>query len=79
MKREHLLGIVGTLSMVWLLAGCGGFLGGAAVGGAGAATAYEYQQREEMKELEEEFEAGRISREEYLKRKEEISERSLVQ
>jgi hypothetical protein len=79
MKREHMLGIVGAVSMVWLLSGCGGFLGGAAIGGAGAAGAYEYQQREAMKELEEEFAQGRITRDEYLQRKEEISERSLIQ
>lgn len=79
MKHKQLLGIAGALSMVWLLAGCGGFLGGAAVGGAGAAGAYEYQHREELKELEEDFEQGRITREEYLERKQEIRDRSITQ
>ena len=78
MKRTQLLGIVSALSMVWLLVGCG-FLGGAALGGAGAATAYEYQAKQALDELEEEFKQGRISREEYLERKEAIQERSLVQ
>ncbi len=77
MKRTQMLGIGGALSMLWLLAGCG-FLGGAALGGAGAATAYEYQHKEALEELEHDFAQGRVSREEYLERKEAIRERSLV-
>lgn len=77
MKRRQLLGTLGALLMVWLLAGCG-FLGGAAVGGAGAATAYEYQHKQAREELEQDLEHGRITREEYLERKEAIGERSLV-
>jgi hypothetical protein len=77
MKRRQFLSIVGALSMMWLLAGCTA-LGGAAVGGAGAATAYEYQHKQALEELEQDLEQGRITREEYLERKEAISERSLV-
>lgn len=77
MKHRQFLSITGALSMAWLLAGCG-FLGGAAVGGVGAATAYEYQHKEALEELERDFEQGRITREEYLERKEAIGERSLV-
>ncbi|MFA7097962.1 MAG: hypothetical protein WC383_15945 [Gammaproteobacteria bacterium] len=57
-----------------LLSGCG-FLAGTAVGAAGG---YEYQNRERMDQLEKDYEAGRISREEYEKRKEEIEERSVA-
>lgn len=77
MKRRQWLGILGALSMTWLLAGCAA-LGGAAVGGAGAAAAYEHQHKQALEELEEDFKQGRISRQEYLERKEAIRERSVV-
>lgn len=54
------------------------FVGGAAVGAVGAGAGYEYQKHKQMKRLEEDFKAGRISKEEYLKRKEQISEGSLI-
>jgi hypothetical protein len=71
--------------LVFLLAGLLGavgcsrqFYGGAAVGAAGTAGAYEYQAHEAMQELEDDFKAGKISREEYDRRKREIEERSLI-
>jgi len=78
MQCKHAVGMVGVLSIVWLLAGCGGFIGGAAVGGAGAATAYEYQHREALQQLEQDLEEGRITREEYLERRQAIREPSVV-
>jgi len=78
MQRKKALGVVAVVSTVWLLAGCGGFIGGAAVGGAGAATAYEYQHRDALKQLEQDLEEGRITREEYLERRQAIRERSVV-
>lgn len=54
------------------------FVGGAAVGAGGAGAAYEYQNKSALDELEEDFESGQISKEEYLRRKKEIEERSLV-
>lgn len=47
---------------------------GAAVGGA----AYEYSNKRAMDDLREEYEAGRITREEYEMRKKKIEERSVV-
>lgn len=47
---------------------------GAAVGGA----AYEYSNKRAMDELEKDLSAGRISQEEYDRRKKEIEKRSLV-
>lgn len=47
---------------------------GAASGGA----AYEYSNKLAMDKLREDFVAGRISREEYERRKREIEDRSLV-
>ncbi|MCF8061014.1 MAG: hypothetical protein K9M82_00725 [Deltaproteobacteria bacterium] len=54
------------------------FWGGAAVGAAGAGAAYELQKKKQMDRLEEDFEQGRISREEYLERKKEIQEGSII-
>ena len=59
------------------LGGCA-FLGGAAVGAAGAGTAYEVKNKEKLDELDEEYAEGRISRDEYLRRKREIDEGSVV-
>ena len=47
---------------------------GAAAGGA----AYEYSNKRAMDQVEEDYAAGRITREEYERRKQEIEERSLV-
>ncbi len=59
--------------------GCSrGFVGGAAVGAAGTGAAYEYQKHKQMKRLEDDFESGRISKDEYLKRKKQISQGSLI-
>lgn len=53
-------------------------IGGAAVGAAGVGAAYEYQNKKQMDRLEEDFKAGRISKEEYLKRKEDIKSGSII-
>ncbi|MDT8403447.1 hypothetical protein [Sulfuriflexus sp.] len=47
---------------------------GAAAGGA----AYEYSNKRAMDELQQEYDAGRINRDEYERRKKEIEKRSLV-
>lgn len=47
---------------------------GAAAGGA----AYEYSNKRAMDALEEDYKAGRITEEEYERRKKEIEERSVV-
>lgn len=52
--------------------------GGAAVGVGAAGAAYEYQNKRTMDALEEDFKAGRITEDEYNRRKEEVKSRSLV-
>lgn len=47
---------------------------GAAAGGVG----YEYSNKRAMDQLKEDLDAGRITQEEYDRRKEEIEDRSLV-
>jgi len=60
-------------------AGCSrGFVGGAAVGAGGAGAAYEYSNKKALDALEEDFKAGRIDKNEYMRRKSEIESRSLV-
>ncbi len=62
------------------LTGCSrGFYGGAAVGAAGAGAAYEYQAHKAIEDLKADYEAGKITKEEYERRKKEIQERSLTQ
>lgn len=51
----------------------GGVIGGAAIGGA-----YEYQNKRALDQLEHERRSGRISEEEYHRRREEIDDRSLL-
>ena len=49
-------------------------VGGAAVGGA----AYEYSNKRAMDALKEDYDKGRITQEEYDRRKKEIEKRSIV-
>lgn len=53
-------------------------IGGAAAGAAGVGAAYEYQNKKQMDRLEEDFKAGNITKEEYLKRKEDIKSGSII-
>ena len=63
-----------------MLVGCGSrsLWGGAAAGAAATGGAYEYQNKRAMDDLEEEYRSGRITGEEYERRKDEIEDRSLV-
>ncbi|MEZ4601203.1 MAG: hypothetical protein R2940_15545 [Syntrophotaleaceae bacterium] len=71
-----------TLSLALMLAvtsGCSrSFVGGAAIGAGGAGAAYEYQNKKALDDLENDLEAGRINQDEYLRRKKEIQQRSLI-
>jgi hypothetical protein len=49
-----------------------------AVGAGAAGAAYEYQNKMVLESLEDDWKAGRISQDEYLRRKKEIEIRSLV-
>ena len=55
-----------------------GVVGGAALGAAGAGAAYEYQNKKQLDQLEQDFEAGKIDKEEYQKRKKDIQSGSLI-
>ncbi len=75
--------IIGTFLIISLLGisqtGCSGrFWGGAAAGAVGTGAVYEYQKKKQMDQLDQDFESGTISREEYLRRKEEIRKGSII-
>lgn len=61
------------LAALAALPGCMLAVGAGATGGA-----YEYQNKQALEELEEQYEAGEISKEEYLRRKREIEGRSAI-
>jgi len=62
-----------------MIQGCGrGTLGGAAIGAAGVGAAYEYQNKRQMDRLNEDFQAGRISKDEYDRRKKDIESGSII-
>jgi hypothetical protein len=79
MGKQFIVSILALLLMGSLTAGCSkDLVGGAVLGGAGVGAAYEYQNKRQMDRLEEDFKAGRIDREEYIKRKEQISKGSII-
>lgn len=66
--------IVGLFLMGGSVSGCALFAG-AAVGADG----YEAHQASEMNEIEDDYKAGRISKQEYEARKDQIDESSIIQ
>ena len=80
MKRlSVVLAILLVLSSSVTFTGCSKwFWGGAAAGAAAGGAAYEYTTKQQLDELEEDYEAGEMSKEEYIRRKEEIEEGSLI-
>jgi uncharacterized membrane protein len=75
MNRQITIAIV-LLAVGLALSGCSTreVVTGAAAGGA----AYEYSNKRAMDELKDDYDAGRISYDEYERRKRQIEERSLV-
>jgi hypothetical protein len=69
-------------ALLGLSSGCASFGGGAAtgaaIGAAGAGAAYEYQNKRQLERLDDDFERGRISRDEYERRRREIDKGSLL-
>ena len=79
MSVRHLVFFVSIIFLVTTMQGCSKeMIGGAAVGAAGVGAAYEYQNKKQMDRLEEDFKAGNITKEEYLKRKEDIKSGSII-
>ena len=60
-------------------AGCSPeFWGGTALGALGAGGGYEYNNKRQMDRLEDDYKAGRINREEYQDRKQQIERGSII-
>ena len=62
---------------VTFMSGCA-FLGGAAVGAVGTGAAYEYRTKQQLDKLDEDYKAGKITKEEYVTRKKEIEGGSII-
>jgi uncharacterized membrane protein len=79
MGKKTIISVLVLFLMTPLMAGCSrDLVGGAVLGGAGVGAAYEYQNKRQMDMLEEDFRTGRINKEEYLKRKDQISKGSII-
>lgn len=77
--RMRTLLILATAFTMLYTSGCSrNMVGGAAIGAGAAGAAYEYQNKKAIEQLEDDLEAGRISKEEYFRRKEEIKSKSIV-
>ena len=71
--------IVALAFLLSLNLGCSrSFIGGAAVGAGGTGAAYEYQNKKALDDLESDFKRGKVTQDEYLRRKDEIQKRSLI-
>ena len=70
MKRAWILVLLALVT----LPGCWFFVGAGTAGGG-----YEYVNKRKLEQLDRDFEEGKLSREEYLRRKREIESGSVVQ
>lgn len=63
---------------VLVVAGCSSKAGNVAAGAGAAGAAYEYSNKRSVDKLDQEVKDGKISREEYDRRRKEIEDKSLV-
>jgi uncharacterized membrane protein len=75
---KNLLFLIMIIPLLFLSSCSKEGVGGAAVGVGAAGAAYEYQNKRTMDALKEDLEAGRISEDEYNRRKKEVEGRSVV-
>lgn len=75
MKKLMLL--LGVLLIGVSQSGCA-FLGGAALGALGTSAGYEINAKSKMDQLESDYKAERISRNEYLSRKSQLEKGSII-
>lgn len=67
-----------VLAAVFALGGCASKAGNVALGAGAAGAAYEYSNKRQVDALERERQEGKISQEEYDRRRKEIEGRSAV-
>ena len=70
---QNLSRIIVMLLATSIVTGCAALIGAGAAGGT-----YEYQNKQQLNKLEEDFKAGNIGHSEYLKRKKLIEEGSII-
>lgn len=73
-KATLLLAIVAA----GVVAGCSSKAGNVAVGAGAAGAAYEYSNKRAIDKLDQDAKEGKISREEYDRRRKEVEEKSVV-
>lgn len=73
------MGVAAATMLALGIVGCSSKAGNVAIGAGAAGAAYEYQNKQAMDELNRDRQAGKISQDEYDRRKREIEKRSLVQ
>lgn len=77
--HDQIFTVAAILLVAALTAGCSSKAGNVAIGAGAAGAAYEYQNKQAMEGLDRERQAGKISQEEYDRRKREIEKRSVIQ
>ena len=78
---KFVLGLTVSASLFFsalLLSGCGSFWKGAGVGAVGAGAAYEVNSKRQLDQLEKDYKDGKMSKEEYESRKDQIQKGSLI-
>ena len=73
-KATLLMALIGA----GVVAGCSSKAGNVAVGAGAAGAAYEYSNKRTMDKLDQDAKEGKISREEYDRRRKEVEEKSVV-
>jgi hypothetical protein len=64
--------------LIVAIAGCSSKAGNIAVGAGAAGAAYEYSNKRQIENLDRDLQEGKISQEEYDRRRREIENRSIV-
>jgi hypothetical protein len=68
-----------TLPLITVAAvGCSSKAGNVAVGAGAAGAAYEYSNKKQIEQLDKDYKEGKITKDEYDRRRKEIENRSLV-
>lgn len=69
---------LGVSVLALAVVGCSSKAGNVAVGAGAAGAAYEYSNKRSVDQLEQDVKDGKISREEYDRRRKDIEDKSLV-
>lgn len=78
MKYQSFIIIVFMALAAFVLPGCSSFLAGTGTGVAGAGAAYEINAKKQMDKLNEDYKAGKITKQEYEARKDQIKKGSII-